>query len=393
MNKLFLGLLLGSVTFCVNVACAENLKLSGHKRWLAVASTKNLNDAIGIARTLGGEGSRVVSSESGYFGIVLGPYAVKSVEYLKRKNENLSQLPKDALLSNGARYLETVWSAPPLSSIMSDYEKDKPVQLSSGDFSVTAKLEKIGDDQYSSVVSGGQSSGPQFSFDVGKEGEYADLGSQAALIQLDGNSKIPQVVFTRFSGGAHCCTNTWVITKQNGAEGWALNDLGKLDGGGYWYEDVDGDGGKELLSVDNVFLYTFDSYAGSFAPLRISKLREGNVEDVSEEAPMRSRLLQDLAGHEFQAKVNPDLWKSNGFLAAWVASKIRLGEGADAWSTAMQSYDKNSGFDRQECMVEKSVDDCPADQLKSIPFPRSLAGFLKENGYGPLPDEAKRELN
>ncbi len=392
MSKLIFGLVLSSTVLFAGAAKAENFKLSGNKHWLAVASTKNLDDAIGIARVLGSEGSRVVYSESGYYGVVLGPYVTNSVEELKKKNEYLNQLPSDALLSNGALYIETVWKADPNSNVLSVYEKDKPVQLSSDDLSVTVKLEKTGHNQYSTVVFGGQPDSPQFSFTVGKDGDFADSGSGAALMKLDPKSAVPQLVFNRFTGGAHCCTNTWIAFKMESASGWSLKDLGKLDGGGYWFEDVDGDGGQELLSVDNAFLYAFDSYAGSFAPLHISKFQNGSVDDVSEEAPMRSRLKQDLAGMEYQAKINADLWKSNGFLVAWVASKMRLGDGADAWSTVMENYDRSAEFGPQECTSGQKIDDCPSDNLKTIAFPKALASFLKENGYGPLPDAAEQEL-
>lgn len=392
MGKYTIGLLLSSAVLWAGAAHAENFKLSGNKHWLAVASTKNLDEAIGIARVLGSEGARVVSSQSGYFGVVLGPYVTDSVEELKKKNENLNQLPSDALLSNGARYIETVWKAATSSNVLADYEKDKPVQLSSGDLSVTVKLEKTGEDQYNTVATGGQPGSPQFSFTVGSDGEYTDIGSGASLIKLDPKSTVPQVVFTRFTGGAHCCTNTWVASKLESASGWALKDLGKLDGGGYWFEDVDGDGAQELLSADNAFLYAFDSYAGSFAPIHIAKFRDGSLEDVSEDGNLRPRLVQDLAGMEYQATVNSDLWKSNGFLVAWVASKIRLGDGADAWPTVMENYDKSAEFGPQECTSGQKVDDCPTENLKTIPFPKALASFLKENGYGPLPSEAEQEL-
>jgi serine protease Do len=93
---------------------------------------------------------------------------------------------------------------------------------------------------------------------------------------------------------------------------------------------------------------------------------------------------------EFSAKINPDLWKSNGFLVAWVASKIRLGDGDEAWAKFMASYDKNSDFGPQICTTGQKVDDCPAGKLKAQPIPEGFAEFLEANGYYPLPRDAAK---
>jgi serine protease Do len=393
MGKLVIGLLLG-VAFSYSVAAnAENLKLSGNKHWLAVASTKDLDMAIGIARNLESNGARVVSSLSGYYAIVLGPYTGNSIAEVKRKGASIPELPDDSLLSDGARYTGIVWTTPSQTLSMIAYGVDKPAQLSSGDLTVELKLQKVGEDQSSTVVTGTEKGGASFNFEVGKDGEFANEPAEAAFIKLDPRSTSPQLVFTRYSGGAHCCTNTWIAVKPEGALGWSLIDAGKLDGGGYFFEDVDGDGGLELLSVDNRFLYAFDSYAGSYAPLKISKLRGGRIEDVSEEPAMRSRLLQDVASMEFNAKLDTSNWKANGFLAGWLASKIRLGQGNDAWQTVVENYDKSSEFAPQECTTGQSIEDCPPENLKAIPFLKGLAKFLQNAGYNPLPDAAEPLLN
>jgi serine protease Do len=385
------GLLLSSLLASGGCAWAEDFKLPDSKKWLAVASTKDLNTAIGIARSLGA-GSQVVTSQSGYYAVVKGPYKAATIDQVKKLDQSIYDLPKDALLSNGARYLKSVWVAPSNATVMTGYEIDKPVHLSAGDVSVELKLEKVGEDAFSTVVSGSDKSGHSFSFTVGKDGEYVPIGAEAAFIKLDADAKEPQLVFTRYSGGAHCCTQTWVVTKPEGAAGWSLLEAKNLDGGGYNFEDVDGDGAQELLSVDNSFLYAFDSYAGSFAPVKISKLRLGKIEDVTDEPAMTSRLKQDLASMEYWAKVDPSMWKQNGYLAGWVANKIRLGQGEEGWQTVSENINRVSDFGPQECTTGQSVGDCSADNLKSIPVLKGLASFLKESGYGPLPDAAEAVL-
>jgi serine protease Do len=371
---------------------ADNLRLTGSQHWLTIASLQDKDVAIGIAR-YAGTGAQVVSSQSGYYAVVLGPYEANTIAELKRKNNDLPELPRDALLSRGANYLTSVWKAPAQFVFLVGYEISKPAHLSSGDLSVELKLEKVAEDQYATVVTGTEKNGPSFTFKVNEDGVFTAMTQEAGLLKLDPALATPQVVFTRYSGGAHCCTNTWIAEKPNNAAGWSLIDTGQLDGGGYSFEDVDGDGGLELLSVDNSFLYAFDSYADSVAPLHISKLRDGKIEDVSDADAMRGRLKQDLAGIEFTAKLHPEMWKSNGFLAGWAASKMRLGQGDEAWQTVTQNIDINSDFGPQECTSGQKIEDCPAEKLKPVPVLKALASFLKEGGYGPLPQAAEQLVN
>jgi hypothetical protein len=388
MRSLLVGLVV-ALAAC-GPAQAESLKQNGKKHWLAIYSTKDKDIAIGVARGTY-INAKVVLSKNGYYGVVLGPYVGATIEEVKRRNEDITDIPKDSHLSNGANFTEIVWSEPAHEN-MSSYEVDQPAHLSSGNLSVDVKLDKLAEDRYSTVISGTEKGGPSFSFTVNPGEELTAMGPQASIMKLDPTLTSPQVVFTRYTGGAHCCTNTWIVSKLNGAAGWSLIDAGKNDGSGYTFEDVDGDGGKELLQVDNAFLYVFDSYAGSNAPIVIKKLSGGKLEDVSTEDAYRPRLKQDLAAMEYLAKVDPGLWKSNGFLAGWAAAKMRLGQGEDAWQVVSENARKDSGFGPQECATGQKLEDCPDDNLKTIPILKAMASFLKEEGYGPLPNVAEALL-
>jgi serine protease Do len=72
---------------------------------------------------------------------------------------------------------------------------------------------------------------------------------------------------TSFTGGAHCCTETQIATSDSDGR-WSVLKADRLDGDGYQFEDLDEDGVSELVSVDNSFLYDFDAYAMSYAPVR-----------------------------------------------------------------------------------------------------------------------------
>ena len=395
-----------SALVLVGTAQAENLTLTGKLCWLALASTKDKDVAIGIARATSyqADNVKVVSSKNGLYGIILGPYAASSIQALKKADvdNRLGDLPADALLSRGDNYIETVWESKSSGIGPVAYSIQKSAEFSSGPLSVKVRGQKLGRDKAYTVVDGKDGAGT-FHFDIEKDLPQEELGTaeefmgltyhQAAVAKLVPGAPNRQVVVTTYTGGAHCCTKTWILSRDTEQASWSKIEGDVLDGDGYWYEDVDGDGTLELLSVDNHFLYAFDSYAGSMAPVKIYKLQNGRIDDVSELPDMHSRIVQDLAGIEFAAKVRPDSWKENGYLAGWVAAKIRLGQGIDAWNTVTQNIQKDSDFGPQECSTGQKFEDCPADKLKAIPILKALAGFLKENGYAPLPDAAEALLH
>ncbi|MDE2446782.1 MAG: hypothetical protein KGO94_11420, partial [Alphaproteobacteria bacterium] len=347
---------------------------------------------------------KVVTSESGYYGVILGPYNVKTMQELKKKDANnqLSALPPDALLSRGDKYLKTVWENKPTGIGAVAYSLDKAAVFSSGSLSVKVQAQKQGKENAYTIVSGQDGAGT-FHFDIGKDLPADEMASaeeykgllyhKAGVAKLVKDAPSKQIVVTAYTGGAHCCTKTWIISRDTDHAAWGMTEGETLDGDGYWFEDVDGDGTLELLSVDNHFLYAFDSYAGSFAPVKIYKLQNGKIDDVSEADAMRHRLVQDLAGMEFEAKARPDLWKENGFLAGWVAAKIRLGQGEDAWNTVTQNMQKDTGFGPEICTTGQDLADCPQDKIQAVPVVKALASFLKDNGYGPLPLAAEALLN
>ena len=71
-----------------------------------------------------------------------------------------------------------------------------------------------------------------------------------------------------YTGGAHCCSDTSVVTSQDGSS-WKTIDVGEFDGGPLLATDLDGDGRYEFETRDNAFLYAFACYACSEAPLEL----------------------------------------------------------------------------------------------------------------------------
>jgi hypothetical protein len=368
------------------------LRLPSGKHWLAVASTQDADTARAIADYYTEARGRVVSSNSGWFAVVLGPYTGKSVAAIKAAHDEILDLPKDARLTTGENYVETVWQSRPAGETrpLTTYEAGKPAQFAADSISYTVTMDGDADKPGPTRAAATANGEDVFAFST--TDEYSAFGSDAGLVRLDPDTEHAQLVFTRFTGGAHCCTETWIATSPKGSTGWTLIDTGPLDGGGFSYEDLDGDGSLELLSVDNTFLYAFDSYAGSFAPVRIQQLRGGKLADVSDDEAFAPVLKRDLARMEFEAKLDPTLWTSNGFLAGWFAAKLRLGQGEEAWQTVSENLQTGSDFGPQICKSGKELADCASEDIEAVPIRKALAQFMSEHDYGELPAAARAQL-
>lgn len=371
---------------------AGSMGLPEGERWLTIASSKDKDTAIGIAGLYSQERAKVVSTQSGWYAVILGPYREDTVAAVQKAHPDIGDIPKDSLLARGDKYIDSVWEEKPWDEArpLAAYELKKPVQFASGDITFSVSMEGDEDNPGPSTATAKRGDETLFSFTTPTE--YSMFGSDAGLLKLDPATAAPQLVFTRFTGGAHCCTQTWIATAPEGGSGWTLIDAGVLDGGGYSFEDIDGDGTLELVNVDNSFLYAFDSYAGSFAPIRVNRLRGNTLKDISGEDEARPQLKRDLARMEFAAKLNRDLWKENGFLAGWVAAKQRLGQGEDAWQTALENLNPESDFGPQTCKTGKPIEDCPFEDLERVPVAKALAQFLAERDYGELPPKAQALL-
>jgi hypothetical protein len=205
---------------------------------------------------------------------------------------------------------------------------------------------------------------------------------------LNGTATLPQVVIMSYTGGAHCCTDTKILTADSSGS-WHLVDGGTLDGDTpYRFIDLNKDGSSELVSVDNSFLYAFGCYACSYAPTRISKLAGLELRDVTREPIYQDFLRGELQAMEKFAQGNHD-WEANGYLAGWVA-QAALVDGLDAaWRTMLASYDRKSDDGLIKCRLTAPMDNCPESEQVRVSFPESLAEHLVQNGYL-TPEQAQR---
>lgn len=359
---------------------AQPLSLSGDQRWIVVASRQNLDAAIGVARSY--TDAEVVRSVNGWYGVVIGPKTVRNPRAMKTQLINDEQYPKDLVFSKGDNYVERVWrqkETVPLRRLEMNADHTS-LSTSHEGLDITLALTKPdADGQRIPVITGMAGGKPAFSVTM-KEAEREAPYATVELHRLDPASPRPQVMIAGFTGGAHCCMAS-VIATSDAAGTWHTVTGLTLDGGGYWAEDVDGDGQLELLHADNAFLYAFSSYAGSHPPRRIVRLAGTELKDVTGEPRYLPYHRQEVARLEHLAERAGDRLETNGFLAGWVAAKSRIGEAREAWDIMLKRQERTQGAMYEKCLVDAPLDSCPKDQLRKIDFPEALARHLRANGY------------
>jgi hypothetical protein len=214
---------------------------------------------------------------------------------------------------------------------------------------------------------------------VGVASGFDFPATDASIVDIDPNNTRPEVYFTSFSGGMHCCTEVIVATQVG--DKWTAVPMGAFDGDGDFLQDLDDDGHAEIATVDNRFLYEFDCYACSAAPLRILTVRRGQPVDASGETQFLPAHRAWLA--QIEAAVDPaQRWTSRGFLAGWVAAKARVGEGAAALAALDANWDLAADQGEEVCLTGQPIEDCPRRKKAILKFPDRLKLFLEQTGYG-----------
>jgi hypothetical protein len=144
------------------------------------------------------------------------------------------------------------------------------------------------------------------------------------IADIDPGNSHPEVVISFYTGGAHCCSDTSVVTSSPDGSTWTTVDVGEFDGGPLLASDLNGDGRYEFKTRDNAFLYTFACYACSEAPLEVLTVENGAVKNVTTQEsfkPAHAAWLKGMIANVPDEDVNR-------FLAGYVGEKILLGEGS-----------------------------------------------------------------
>lgn len=201
--------------------------------------------------------------------------------------------------------------------------------------------------------------------------------ASAGVVEMDGGNDTPEVVLDAYTGGAHCCTELVILSKDR-AGAWRTIEAGLFDAVGGRIADVDGDGVYEIEGQDESFLYRFGCYACSAAPLAILVVADAEIRDATFEPRFQA------AHRAYLAELEQDVKRTeagNGYLAGWVAQKIILGEGAEAWAEMLMSYDRNDSWGLDEC--RNGAAECDDAGKIVRPYPQVLKEFLNERGFRP----------
>jgi hypothetical protein len=209
---------------------------------------------------------------------------------------------------------------------------------------------------------------------LGVAGEPDDPQPEASIAEMDASNSLPEVYFV--SG----CCNTVMIAEQVADGTWKAVPIGDFGDAGATLADLDGDGVAEIATVDTNFITRFDCTACSAAPRVIYTVQNGAVLDETTDSRFQAAHRSWLQA--MTDTIKPDtMWASPGFLAGWLAEKIRLGEGADGWQQLNAHWDAANDDGEAVCPNGDDPDSCDAKDQKTLKFPDRLKLFLDANGY------------
>ncbi|MXW40533.1 MAG: hypothetical protein F4Z75_05175 [Synechococcus sp. SB0668_bin_15] len=202
------------------------------------------------------------------------------------------------------------------------------------------------------------------------------------MVELDTDNGSPEVLFSQYSGGAHCCALVTIFRENDQGE-WQAIDAGAFDGDIFAATEPVPGHGYLLAVVDNRFLYRFSSYTGSSAPLQFLALQGEQVVDVGHLPHLRPLFEKD-AQRQAQLLDNNRGGEVNGFLAGYAASHARAGRIEEAWPVVLQRHDRDSQWGLEYCPGEEHHGhggDCGQGSMRHPNFPSELAALLREAGY------------
>ena len=197
----------------------------------------------------------------------------------------------------------------------------------------------------------------------------ADFG----IGRIDSVHRSGDVLFSSFSGGAHCCLHAWVLTLIDGS--WHYVDLGLVDDGippAITFPSDPArrnDGLPVFVMGDQRFLGALDGYVASLMPPQIFAVRHGALIDLSL-SPRYHRLFEESA----KESLAQCLEHSNGACAAFVAASARLGKFDSAWKIMLANYNRQDNWQNHVCDQRH----CP---WTTLPYPQALRKFFGQTGY------------
>jgi hypothetical protein len=192
-------------------------------------------------------------------------------------------------------------------------------------------------------------------------------GKSLQIRDVDGDGE-PEVLLDLYSGGAHCCTFTWIYRFDGSTYTGTPLAWGDT---GYTLKDLDGDGIPEFSSYDDRFAYTFTDYADSWFPPFILQYRAGKTTDVTRNYPAAIRKEAARALRAYKSRRNRRERDLRGVVAAYAADQCLLGKPAKAWSFVRSAKRQGllKGFGRGDIWPRGGR------------YLKALQKFLHKNGY------------
>ncbi|MBE9059979.1 hypothetical protein [cf. Phormidesmis sp. LEGE 11477] len=283
--------------------------------------------------------------------------------------QNEQRAKQDAFLSGSSEAeTETVHSPEPLTELEIRYDTPSlnSVTLSRGPIEVKVS--------YTAREDITPENRPLLRYEIFHEGELSvkdaaiAVGSGSVLIGDFDQDGGMEVAVQAFTGGAHCCLSTTVYS-WNGRN---FNKLSLDEMLGGEFEDIDGDGSYEFVTIDSDFLAKFSSYAGSVAPPMIFSLVDGEFINSTQDYP--DYIYSKIADLEHR---NQQQMNAHSLLAAYVASKSLVGEVESGWAYMLNHYSQDPALG-----LGMSIRDQNGEVVDRHPnFPTALEAFLIEQGY------------
>lgn len=185
------------------------------------------------------------------------------------------------------------------------------------------------------------------------------------VADLDGNGE-PEVLLDIYTGGAHCCLDTWIYRFTGSSYTGTPAQWGDV---GYTLKDLDGDGIPELRSFDDRFAYVFTAYAGTWFPPQIWQFRAGVLSNVTRRYPKIVSADARRALRTYRrSRKSLDM---RAVVAGYVADQYLLGRGSRGWKLVRSAlkHGRLNGFGRGDAWP------------RGARYVKALRKFLRKNGY------------
>ena len=146
------------------------------------------------------------------------------------------------------------------------------------------------------------------------------------VLDLDGDSE-PEVVYSAYSGGAHCCSIAEIFDLNAQGTAYTTAEHNFFDPG---FQIRTTSSGPLFFTADDAFAYRFTAYAFSGLPIQILQYANGDFTDRTNDFPALIRKDAKRWRKVYNRARKRTDRTQQGAAAAWAADQYRLGKRASA---------------------------------------------------------------